>query len=127
MRWIIVAVLLVAFVVAKVAYVRRSARLAGPSQTAVASVPASLVGPGRTWLVFSTRYCASCGPVAAALEERFPADTVRLLRVEEFPTLADDLAVRTAPTVMEVAADGVVLRTLAGAAAASEFQRSLSS
>lgn len=126
MRWMIVATMVVLLVAAKIAYDRRTARLSSPPVDALPSVPAEVLGPGRTWLVFSTELCATCGPVAAALERRFPADTVRLLRVEDHPDLAKDFSIRTAPTVMEVAADGAVATTLAGAAAASEFQRSLS-
>lgn len=124
-RVLVVAVLVGLFVGAKVAYDRRAARLAAVPVDDLPVVPAEMRGPGRTWLVFATEYCATCGPVAAALEHRYPGDTMRLLYVEEHGDLAATLDVRTAPTVFEVAPDGTIDRRLAGAAAATELQRSL--
>ncbi len=98
----------------------RSRRLRSLSQHAPVGLPAlpeSLAGPGRTWLVFATRYCATCDPAVERLRAAHPDDTVRKVLVEEHPELANRYDVRTAPTLLEIAADRTVARVVAGATA----------
>lgn len=115
LRLALVAGLLVAFAVAKVLHDRRSATIADRSSLALPPVPERLRGPGRTWIVFATEYCATCGPVTERLRALHPADTVHKVMVEAESSLADDFAVRTAPTLLEVDAAGTVVHSVAGA------------
>src|SRR5690349_9120793 len=93
MRLVIVAALLALFAAARWAYGRRQARLAadvGP----VPRVPSAFLADGpASWLVFTTPYCASCGPVA---------------------DLADAFRIKRAPTVLRANHAGVVDLRLVG-------------
>lgn len=115
-RLLVVVGLLAAFAAARVLWDRRRAALADRPGVGLPPLPDDLAGPGRTWIVFATRYCATCGPAAERLRMSDPTATVRTVLVEERPDLADRYEVRSAPTVVE--ADGaVVTRTIAGAEA----------
>lgn len=116
MRIVLVVALVALFVVAKVAYDRRSARIADRTELDLPRLPERLRGPGRTWVVFATEFCATCGPVTERLRALHPDDTVHKVLVEEETALADDFVVRTAPTLLEVDADGTVVHSVAGAA-----------
>ncbi len=114
-RVVVVTTLLVLFALAKVAYGRRHAAIADRSLVVHPRVPADLRGAGRTWIVFATQFCATCGPVTDRLRVLYPDHTVHKVLVEDRPHLADEHQVRTAPTVLEVDADGTVVRSVAGA------------
>lgn len=116
MRLLLVVALVALFVVAKVAYDRRSVRLADRTALDLPRVPERLRGPGRTWVVFATEFCATCGPVTDRLRVLHPDDTVHKVMVEQDAALADEFVVRTAPTLLEVDADGFVVHSVAGAA-----------
>ena len=75
-------------------------------------------GVDRTWLVFTTPFCASCGPVMDELRATFPGDAVVGLDAVEHGELIQALGVRRSPTVFEVDASGRVLDRLIGAEAA---------
>lgn len=113
-RLLVVAGLLALFAVAKVWYDRRAIRLAERTDAEHPAVPEQLRGPGRTWLVFATEFCATCGPVVDRLHDLRPDDTVRKVMVEDDPALADRFSVRTAPTLLEVDRDGRVVDSVAG-------------
>lgn len=84
-------------------------------------VPADLrAGAERTWVVFTTPYCATCGPVQASLEAAYPAASVVLVDATERPDLAAQFDVRRAPTVVGADADGHVTARLVGAEAVQE-------
>ncbi len=91
------------------------AALAARTSLDLPVLPDCLRGPGRTWVVFSTEFCATCGPVAARLRFLHPDDTVRTVMVEGEAALTDTYAVRTAPTLLEVDRDGNVVHSVAGA------------
>ena len=114
-RLLVVAALLAVFAGAKALYDRRSAAVADRSGIDHPALPARLRGPGRTWVVFATEFCATCGPVTDRLRRLHPDETVHKLLVEDDPALADAFAVRTAPTLLEVDATGTVVRSVAGA------------
>jgi hypothetical protein len=85
-------------------------------------VPAALLdGADRTWLLFTTPYCASCGPVEARLRAADPS--ARLVRVDATrePMLADAFGIRAAPTVLLADAGGRVEARLVGAAAVDRY------
>jgi hypothetical protein len=89
------------------------------------AVPASLrEGASRTWVVFTTPYCASCGPVEASLRASDP--TARVVKVDATrdPELAGSFSVRSAPTALLADGDGRVLARLVGAEAVDRYVRS---
>ncbi len=114
-RVLVVVGLVALLVVATRLYRRRSAALADRSGIVHPALPHHLRGPGRTWIVFATQFCATCGPVVDRLGHLHPDDTVRKVLVEDDTALADAYAIRTAPTVLEVDAAGTVVRSVAGA------------
>ncbi len=88
-------------------------------------VPASLLdGAPRTWLVFTTPYCATCGPVEASLRASDP--TARVVKVDATreASLADAFSIRSAPTALLADGDGRVMARLVGAEAVDRYVRS---
>ncbi|MDQ4133804.1 MAG: thioredoxin family protein, partial [Actinomycetota bacterium] len=75
----------------------------------------------RTWVIFTTPYCASCGPVEDQLRAADPQ--ARLVRVDATRDvdLAGAFRVRTAPTAVLADGDGTVQAKLIGAAAVSRY------
>jgi len=71
----------------------------------------------RTWVVFTTTYCATCGPVEESLRASDPG--ARIVRVDATrePLLAQAFKVRSAPTAVLADADGEVQVRLVGAEA----------
>jgi len=99
----------------------RTRRPTAPDAANGHRVPDALVGRAeRTWIVFATQYCASCGPVEAQLRERFPDHVVVRADVEQWAEVASDLGVRRAPTVVRVDSTGTVDLMLAGPEAVRE-------
>lgn len=81
-------------------------------------IPSRLLGDAdRTWVVFTTRYCATCGPVRDRLAERDPGARVVTVDVGHDPALAEAFRIRHAPTVIEADRGGRVLSRLVGAEA----------
>jgi hypothetical protein len=79
-------------------------------------VPASLRhGAERTWVVFTTPYCASCGPVEVSLREADPDARVVRVDASREPLLADAFRIRSAPTAVLADAEGKVQLRLVGA------------
>jgi hypothetical protein len=91
-------------------------------------VPAPIVeGAERTWVVFTTPYCASCGPVTERLRASDPEARIVTVDATEDPGLADAFAVRRAPTVLLADAAGNVQARLVGAAAVESYVKAGSS
>jgi hypothetical protein len=81
-------------------------------------VPASLLdGAERTWVLFTTPYCATCGPVEEHLRAADPGARVVKVDATREPHLADAFRVRTAPTIVLADAAGRVQQRLVGAEA----------
>ena len=81
-------------------------------------VPAALLaGADRTWVLFTTPYCASCGPVEDHLRAADPDARVVKVDATREPHLADAFRVRTAPTIVLADAEGRVQQRLVGAEA----------
>jgi len=81
-------------------------------------VPAALRDNAeRTWVVFTTPYCATCGPAEESLRASDPGARVVRVDVTREPLLADAFKVRSAPTAVLADADGRVHERLVGAAA----------
>ena len=77
-------------------------------------------GAERTWVVFTTPYCASCGPIVEHLGAADPVARVVTVDASHELALARDFAVRRAPTVFEADGRGTALRRLSGADAVRE-------
>ncbi len=114
-RLLVVAGLAAVFLAAKVLHERRTAALADRSSLDLPALPEHLRGPGRTWVVFATEFCATCGPVTDRLRSLHPDDTVHKILVEGEVALAEAYKVRTAPTLLEVDRAGAIVHSVAGA------------
>ena len=85
----------------------------GSDDAPVPRLPADLVaGAERTWVVFTTPYCAACEPLVQRLRDRGRVVTVD---ATERPTLARAMRVRSAPTAFLADSDGNALTRLVGA------------
>ncbi|MGH9280774.1 MAG: thioredoxin family protein [Acidimicrobiales bacterium] len=115
------ALLVAAIAVSPWLYRRRRARLQeGPAVHP--PVPADLLaGAERTWLLFTTPWCASCGPVEDRLRQSDPEARVVKVDATVEPVLAGTFSVRSAPTALLADADGRVHARLVGAAAVEEY------
>lgn len=84
-------------------------------QPATPLVPQSLrAGAERTWLVFSTPYCATCGPIEDRLRAVDPAANVVRVDARDQPHLSRAFRVRRAPTVLLADGAGRVKARLVG-------------
>lgn len=121
LRIAVVLALLALFSVAVPLYRRRQHGLQqGPETHPL--VPASLrAGAKRTWVVFTTPWCASCGPVEERLRRSDPE--ARVVKVDA--TLERDLAgafsVRSAPTALLADSQGRVQARLVGPQAVDRY------
>lgn len=85
-------------------------------------VPASLrAGAARTWVVFTSPYCATCGPVADRLQASDPDARVVKVDATREPHLAEAFSIRAAPTVLLADATGDVTARFVGADAVEEY------
>lgn len=122
-RLLVVVALLAGFALARAAYRAWRRRLAA-DDAPVPRLPGSLVdGADRTWVVFTTPYCASCGPVTERLRAGDPAANVVTVDATAAPDLADAFRIRSAPTVLLADRDGDVQARLVGAAAVEGWFR----
>jgi len=91
----------------------------------VPSLPAELLsGRARTWVVFTTPFCASCRPVADLLEASDQSAGVVVVDATREPQLAETFLVRSAPTALLADASGEVQARLVGMDAVSAYVRS---
>jgi thiol-disulfide isomerase/thioredoxin len=118
-----VVVILVLFAVALAARLYRRWRLRVQGHRPDhPTVPASLLdGAERTWVVFTSPYCATCGPVADRLQASDPGSRVVKVDATREPLLADAFSIRSAPTVLLADGDGRVQARLVGAEAVEEY------
>jgi len=118
-----VVVVTILFAIALVGRLYRSWR--GRLQTqrpAHPLVPASLLaGASRTWVVFTSPYCATCGPVEELLRASDPEARVVKVDATREPHLADAFSVRAAPTVLLADGGGRVTARLVGAEAVDSY------
>ncbi len=85
-------------------------------------VPATLLaGADRTWVVFTTPYCAACGPVEESLRTSDPEARVVLVDATREPALAQAFRVRSAPTALLADAEGRVQAHLVGTDAVNRW------
>lgn len=69
---------------------------------------------GRTWVVFTTPFCATCGPVEDRLRSADPGAEVVRVDATRDPGLAEAFGIRRAPTALLADADGRVRERLVG-------------
>jgi hypothetical protein len=116
-RLLVVAILVVGLLLAHRLYTAWRRRLASDPGPLPSLPPALVEEAERTWVVFTTPYCASCGPVTERLRSFDPLARVVTVDVTADPVLAGAFSVRTAPTVLLADGEGKVHRRLVGAAA----------
>ena len=122
-RLLVALGLILLFVLARVLWDRRRARLVADDH-AVPDLPAGLRREApRTWVVFTTPTCASCGPVTEHLRAADPDAAVVTVDATREPGLADAYRVRSAPTVFLADHRGRVNQRLVGAAAVYGVKR----
>lgn len=99
-------------------------RRIGGDQRPVPPIPARITGGARrSWVVFTTPYCATCGPVSEALSAHDPrANVVRIDATVE-SELASALRVKAAPTVFLANKRGEVQHRLVGPEAVTRYIR----
>ena len=89
------------------------------------NMPASLLaGAERTWVVFTSPYCATCGPVSDRLQASDPGARVVKVDATREPHLADAFSIRSAPTVLLADGQGRVQARLVGAEAVEAYMAS---
>lgn len=124
MRLLVVLALLAVFVAARRRY-RRWRRAVENDRRPTPHLPAELVaGAARTWVVFTTPACGSCGPVTERLRREDPGARVVTVDATAEPQLAGAFRVRSAPTVLLADGQGRVQARLVGAAAVDGYVRS---
>ena len=91
----------------------------------VPRLPGHLVdGAERTWVVFTTPFCATCGPVTERLQAHDPSARVVKIDATAEPSLADAFRIKAAPTALLADAAGAVLARLVGAESVADYVRS---
>ena len=120
-RGVIVIVILFAIALAGRLYRAWRARLRDETP-AHPLVPDSLrAGADRTWVVFTSPYCASCGPVEARLRASDPGARVVKVDATREPHLADSFSIRSAPTALLADGGGNVTARLVGPEAVEDY------
>lgn len=125
LRLAVVAVVIALFVVARYAYGRWRAGLQSEARPHP-KLPAELLdGAARTWVVFTTPLCASCGPARAHLAASDPDARIVTIDATRRPELADAFHVRSVPTVLLTDHTGDIHERLVGAAAVRDYAAGL--
>jgi len=120
--FIVVAILVLLLLVPPIYRQRR--RASTQARRPLPAVPGRLVaGAERTWVVFTTPYCASVGSVEAQLRAHDPG--ARLVEIDATlePYLAQEFDVRRAPTVLLADATGRVQARLVGTEGVDAYVR----
>ena len=121
MKLFIVAAIVIGCVVARRMYRQRQSMLQA-DQTSSPRLPSEIVaGSDRTWVVFTTKYCAQCGPIEQLLRSTQPDDRVVTIDAAREPLLAKAQRIKSAPTVLVANERGRVERRLFGAEAVRGF------
>ena len=101
---------------------RQRQSLLDADQSSSPRLPSEIVaGSDRTWVVFTTKYCAQCGPIEQLLRSTQPDDRVVTIDAAREPRLAKAQRIKSAPTVLLANERGLVERRLVGAEAVRGF------
>jgi hypothetical protein len=123
LRLAIVGGLVAGLVLGRLAY-RRWHRGVRTEEVAHPRLPGDLLGGAdRTWVVFTTPYCATCEPVRDRLAAADPAARVLTIDATRRTDLADAFRIRSAPTTLLADASGTIRARLVGAEAVAEYFR----
>lgn len=118
----VVAILLLLILVPPIYRQRRQAKTR--PRRPLPPVPARLLaGAERTWVVFTTPYCASVGPVEAQLRAHDPGARLVEIDATQEPYLAQAFGFHVAPTVLLADATGRVQLCLVGAEGVDAYVR----
>ncbi len=120
-RAIVIIALLFLLALAKRLYAQWRAGLQRERRPHPALPSALLDGAERTWVLFTTPYCATCGPVKEQLAASDPNARVVTVDATREPRLAETFHVRSAPTALLADHDGRVQARLVGAGAVAEY------
>ena len=121
MKLLIVAAIVLALVIGRRMYLQWQARQQ-QAPTSSPRVPSALLGGhDRTWVVFTTPFCASCGPVKDQLAAQDPEAGIVTVDATREPHLADAFSIRSAPTVLLADGVGAVQARLVGAPAVRDY------
>jgi hypothetical protein len=123
-RLFVVLVLVFGFALARRLYRQWRAGLHTESRDTPRLPAALLDGAARTWVVFTTPYCATCEPVKQRLAAHDPDARVVTVDATREPFLAKAFHIRSAPTVLLADGAGDVRARLVGAAAVNDYVRS---
>ena len=97
-------------------------RAAGARPESHPVVPDALrAGAERTWVLFTSPYCASCAPTEQRLRDSDPEARVVRVDATREPLLAKAFHVRSAPTAVLADADGRVQARLVGSEAVERW------
>ncbi len=120
-KWGVVVAIVVGCIVARRMHQAWAKRIAADSAP-VPTLPLKLLnGSDRTWVIFTTRFCAQCGPVERLIKANQPETRVVTVDAEREPHLAKSFRIASAPTALLADANGNVLQRLVGAAAVTSF------
>jgi hypothetical protein len=121
MRLVLVLALLAALAVARWLY-RRWVQDVRSDAAPVPRLPAEIVaGADRTWVLFTTPWCATCAVVEDELRAREPGSRVVKVDATRDLALADAFRVRAAPTVLLADGRGDVQARLVGVEAVRAY------
>ena len=123
-RALVVVALVAVFALVTAGYRRWQAQVAAdrPDHPAVPDVLRA--GAARTWVVFTSPYCAGCGPAADRLRAWDPGARVVTVDATLEPALAASFSVRRAPTAVLADDRGRVTTRLVGAEEVERYVRS---
>lgn len=122
-RALVVAGFVVVFALATGLYHRWQARLAADRPDHPAVPDALRAGAERTWVVFTSPYCAGCGPAADRLRASDPDARVVTVDATLEPALAASFSVRRAPTAVLADGRGLVTARLVGVEEVERYVR----
>lgn len=122
-RLLIVMAILLGLALAHRLWVRHRSARAGrvDPRRADAHLPPALTAGERTWVVFTTPWCTTCGAVEERLRSADPRTRVVRVDATRQPAMARRIGVRSAPTAVLTAADGRVLAHLSGPEAVAGY------
>jgi len=122
--WIVLGVVVLILLLLLPRLLREARAQSAEARRPAPVVPARLLaGADRTWVVFSTPYCATAGAVEALLRAHDPGARLVEIDATEEPYLAAAFDIRHAPTALLADAAGRVRTRLVGADSVEAYVR----